>query len=168
MKASDIHVTEKGGWRPSEGETITGRVVDIDVTTGAYGPYPVVDVELEDGTVVSVHAFHDQLRRRLKSRGAQVGETVSITYRGRVGDGAQDAHLYDVFVGGEPKRFDYDKLTYTGEPAKQPQRETPPSDVPSGGFNTSADDEDIPFHHREVSWDDHRYHDFVVMRPEDY
>ena len=67
MKVSEVHTTEKGGWQSPEGETITGRILDIDVTTGAYGPYPVLDVELEDGTV-SVHAFHDQLRRKLALR----------------------------------------------------------------------------------------------------
>jgi len=146
VKISDIHTTEKGGWQPIEGETISGGVVDIDVTTGAYGPYPVVDIELDDGMVVAVHAFHDQLRRKLSSRGAQVGETVSITYRGRAGDGTgTDPYLYDVRVGGEPKRFDYDKLTYTAEPAKQPKRAAPPtSDVPGDGFTASVDDQ-IPF-----------------------
>lgn len=147
VKISEIHTTEKGGWQPVEGETVTGRILDIDVTTGTFGRYPVVDIELDDG-VVSCHAFHDHLRRKLSSRGAQVGELVSVTYRGRAGDGAAtDAYLYDVRVGplGEPKRFDYDALQYTGEPANQPKRAAPPtSDVPSDGVTASADDP-IPF-----------------------
>jgi hypothetical protein len=125
MKLADVHTSEKGGWKPEQGDTITGTIVDIDVTEGAYGPYPVLDFQLEDGTV-SVHAFHDLLRRKLSSRGAQVGELVSITYRGRAGNGTEktDAYLYDVHVGAEPKRFDFDELRYTSEPAKpkEPRR----------------------------------------------
>jgi hypothetical protein len=155
MKRGEVHVTEKGGWQPVDGDAISGVIVDIDVTTGAYGPYPVLGIELEDGTV-SVHAFHDQLRRKLDSRGAQVGETVTITYRGRAGAGAgTDAYLYDVHVGAVPKRFDYDQLAYTSEPAKQPET-VPPSDVSSSGFESYGqppaqdkpdgdDDEHLPF-----------------------
>jgi hypothetical protein len=119
---SEVHVTPKGGWQPKEGETITGVIVDIDVAEGAYGPYPVVDVQLDDGQIVSVHAFHDALRSKLKLRGAQVGEKVSITYRGRAGEGVgTDAYLYDVLVGAEPMRFDFDSLTYTKGSAAEPQ-----------------------------------------------
>src|SRR4051794_8412662 len=110
MKLADVRRAEKGGWKPEKGDTITGQVIDIDVTEGAYGPYPVLDFQLEDGTV-SVHAFHDQLRRKLSSRGAQVGETVTIVYQGRAGNGTgTDAYLYSVKVGDEPKEFDYDSL----------------------------------------------------------
>lgn len=143
MRTTELHLTEKGGWKPEQGDTITGTIVDIDVTEGAYGPYPVIDFELDDGTV-SVHAFHDQLRRKLSSRGAQVGELVSITYRGRAGNGTgTDAYLYDVRVGEEPKRFDFDQLRYTSEPAKSTPSDTGEaggSDIPSD-FRSAVDRE---------------------------
>ena len=137
MRTSEVTRTEKGGWNLEQGETITGKVVDIDPTEGAYGPYPVLDLELDDGSV-SVHAFHDHLRRKLSSRGAQVGEVVSITYRGRAGNGTgTDAYLYDVKVGTEPKRFDFDELRYTTEPAKPKLRTR---DVEREGLGRSVGD----------------------------
>jgi hypothetical protein len=143
MNIADVHCTDRGGWKPINGETIKGEIVDIDVTEGAYGPYPVLELELEDGKV-SVHAFHDLLKRKLKARGAQVGEVVTITYRGRTGAGVgTDAYLYDVTVGEQPKQFDFDQLRYTDSSVK-PQSAEPPKLETSYG-SPPDDDAELPF-----------------------
>jgi hypothetical protein len=147
MSMKDISTTDKGGWKPQAGETIAGLIADIDVGEGGHGPYPIIEIDVGDG-VVPVHAFHDGLRKALKMRGAQVGEKVSITFRGRAGDGnGTDAYLYTVQVGDTPQQFDYDRLTYTAK-AKLPG--TPVvDDVPPDAQHRVAvrdvDDDSIPF-----------------------
>jgi len=78
-------------WRPDPGTTMAGevqgfRMGGLPANAGGYGIYPIVIYKLDDGNVVSVHAFHtllqDQLRE-LKGQGkAKRGARHFIYYDG--------------------------------------------------------------------------------------
>ena len=129
---TEVHVTEKGGWQPVEGETLAGRIIDIDIGEGAYGPYPIVVIEMDTGQVANVHAFHDLLRSKLKSRGAQVGEKVAIIpgarRQGRSGrvpvrrSGRRDAEAVRLRPARVHERAGEDKAARDGTAVRRAQR----------------------------------------------
>lgn len=74
------------GWRPSEGDEITGTVADIDrgwsSQQDAY--YPIVTLNPEDGgDPVAVHAFHASLKARLTDLKPAIGEKLFIRFVGK-------------------------------------------------------------------------------------
>jgi len=76
---------EGGGWRPTPGEILTGRIVDIRTGgTGrnSFGAYPILTMERANGSTVDVHAFHHTLKTRLREMRPKVGHTLTITYLG--------------------------------------------------------------------------------------
>lgn len=87
------------GWRPEPGDTISGKVTDLDMAADiGWGPYPIVTIAREDGTEVSVHAFHQTLRSKLEQIRPQIGDPLNVTYIGKQsgkGD-SPDYHLYRV------------------------------------------------------------------------
>lgn len=73
-------------WRPDQGEhprTITGKLVDVRPVEGSYGPYPLVELEQDDGVVWLVHAFRDVIRNELANCAPQPGDKISIAYGGK-------------------------------------------------------------------------------------
>jgi hypothetical protein len=63
MDSSDF----PSGWKPAPGDSIEGKIVDLDVRHGEYDPYPVVTLETSRGAV-AVHACHEVLRNELARR----------------------------------------------------------------------------------------------------
>ena len=84
----------KRGWRPEPGDTVAGEVVDINETNGGYGPYYILTIHDGHGEEVDVHAFHTVLRNELARRNVQIGDSLEITYLGRV-SGGRGAGGYD-------------------------------------------------------------------------
>lgn len=74
--------TEAVGWRPEPGEKLTGVIVDISEGSSDYGTYPLLEVQADDGRVVSVHAFHTVLKNELASKKPNVGDRIGIKYVG--------------------------------------------------------------------------------------
>lgn len=70
-------------WRPEPGTTMAGTVEGFRIgrDTG-YGEYPIVVYKLDNGEVVSVHAFHTLLRDQLKELGTKKGKRQIIHYGG--------------------------------------------------------------------------------------
>lgn len=73
-------------WRPDQGEhprTITGKLVDVRAVEGAYGKYPLVELEQDDSVTWLVHAFRDVLRNELANCAPQIGDRITVSYGGK-------------------------------------------------------------------------------------
>ena len=95
-------MTEEGtGWRPEEGETLSGRIIDLSRAwsdQGAGSWYPLVTVKDKDGKVTNVHCFHHTLKTRLLDRQPKVGDRIEITYHGKreTKDGKRMVAIYSI------------------------------------------------------------------------
>lgn len=71
------------GWRPEPGDRLIGVVTDISAGHSDYGAdYPIVTLELADGSEVAVHAFHTVLRNEIAAKSPQVGDRLGVKYHG--------------------------------------------------------------------------------------
>ena len=82
-------------WRPDQDhpKTITGRLLDVRTVEGAYGAYPLLELEQDDGLGVDVHAFRDVLQSELAACAPQLGDRITIIYQGKT---AKGYYLYRV------------------------------------------------------------------------
>jgi hypothetical protein len=76
---------------------VAGTVEQVDVWQSDYGPYPVCDLRLKDGTRVRVHGFSTVLKRRLGEIDPQVGELIGISYLGEVPSRVKGRSAYSNF-----------------------------------------------------------------------
>jgi hypothetical protein len=90
MEAASTPMPDEFGsgttWRPDLREhprTITGKLVDVRPVEGAYGTYPLVELEEDDGVTWFVHAFRDVLRSELANCAPQPGDRIEIRYGGK-------------------------------------------------------------------------------------
>ena len=111
---------------------VAGVVEAIDVWESEYGPYPVVDLKLKDGTRVRVHGFSTVLKRRLGEIDPQINELIGVAYLGEVKSRNPGRKSYSNFAvvragGGAQKslkRFASAKdEESTGEPVPEPTPE---------------------------------------------
>src|ERR1700749_2247450 len=100
------------GWRPEEGDSITGKVTNLDLGWSDHqnASYPIVTLEGDDGTLTSVHAFHAVLQSRLKSARPKLGDRLTITFHGKreTKDGKRTVAVYSVEApdrGGDAEAF---------------------------------------------------------------
>jgi hypothetical protein len=102
------------GWRPEEGESLTGKVVSVDTRPSDYGDdYPLVEVERENGEVVAVHGFHSVLKRELARLRPAPGDTIGIKYFGKAQGRNQTYEKYRVIVeraSGQVQSPDWDGM----------------------------------------------------------
>lgn len=70
-------------WRPEPGDSLIGRVVEIDSRTTEYGAYPMVTVQIDDGTEVCFHAFHSVAKSELARRRPGVGDKIGVKFLGK-------------------------------------------------------------------------------------
>jgi hypothetical protein len=107
------------GWRPNEGDVITGRVVELSVGHGNWGAYPIVVIRPENGTDVAVHAFHHSLRNRLLELKPRQGERIGIQYKGMrpsKSKPGQNVAIYIARIEGRDASTAWENLTPAGEP----------------------------------------------------
>lgn len=137
------------GWRPSPGDVVSGKVIDIAATDGGYGVYPIVTVEVDGGGEVAVHAFHTVLRRELARRRPKVGDVLEIKYLGKQeskgSNGAYDGYRVksDKDVVGYDWSQDLPEGSDPGDGGSVPIAAAP---IPADPVPMVADaDEDIPF-----------------------
>lgn len=122
------------GWRPQPGDSIKGKVVDLDVRDGAYGRYPLVTLETDRGQV-TVHAFHEVLASELARRSPKPGDVIEVAYRGKHPD--KGYHLYSVSGDGD-LAFNWNQF---GDTAFVPDPD--PASPEYAGRGDSGDD--VPF-----------------------
>lgn len=138
--------TESTSWKPEPGDTVTGSIADISEHDAGYGKYPIVELDTDSGTV-TIHAFHDVLKNELARLAPDIGDSVTITYRGKHEKGY---HLYRVRGGdGRGRGIDWGRYGDSGTPEPPPASDVP-SDFTYGERpkpqDTPKDDgDDVPF-----------------------
>ena len=133
-------------WRPDQGDhpvTIAGRVIRISVVEGAYGPYPLVEIEQDDGQIWAFHAFRDMAQQELANLQPEVGNQISIDYGGRSEKGYYRYRAQS--LDGKQAKIDWSRFAAgaSSEVRQVEQRESVPA-VESDSSAPPADD-DIPF-----------------------
>jgi hypothetical protein len=74
--------TTSTSWKPQPGDTVTGVIEDISEHDAGYGKYPILELATETGTV-AVHAFHDVLKNELARLAPNIGDSITLTYKGK-------------------------------------------------------------------------------------
>ncbi len=104
-------------WRPTDGQTITGKIVTVVKRTGEFGPYPCVMLDTGVEKLTAVHAFHGVLQNELREMKAKPGDEITVLYTGKRtanklnADGSEKKyHGYSVVPtdGAELEVFDFD------------------------------------------------------------
>ncbi len=71
-------------WRPQVGDTLIGKVVELDIRTGVeFGDYPIVTVQTDDGRDLAWHCFHAVAKAELARRRPVVGDVIGVKALGR-------------------------------------------------------------------------------------
>lgn len=92
------------GWRPEPGSTLVGRVNDISEGSSEYGDYPLITVEMHNGSMVAVHCFHAALKNEIERKITQgrlnIGDDIAFKYfgEGEAKGGNNAPNLYRVAV----------------------------------------------------------------------
>lgn len=89
--------TYADAWMPKDDEVIEGKVASIDTGASAYGPYPIVTVEREDGSKAAVHCFHQAIRGQLARIKPKVGDPIGIKYLSRKKSTTNPSQSYAVY-----------------------------------------------------------------------
>jgi hypothetical protein len=72
-------------WRPEPGTTMVGTLNGLRMgRDGGYGEYPILIYTLDDGSVVSLHAFHTILRDQLREMKPKTGDRHLVHYIGKL------------------------------------------------------------------------------------
>jgi hypothetical protein len=115
--------TTSTSWKPQPGDTVTGVIEDISEHDAGYGKYPILELATETGTV-AVHAFHDVLKNELARLAPNIGDSITLTYKGKHPE--KGYHQYRVRDGdGKGRGINWGAYGETSIP------EPPASDVPS-------------------------------------
>jgi len=137
--------TEATTWRPDQGDhpvNIAGRLNRVSVVEGAYGPYPLVEIEQDDGQMWAFHAFRDMARQELANLQPQIGDRISIHYGGRTEKG-----YYRYRAGsldGKQTKIDWSRFgSDASAPVEQLQHSAPL--LAGESDSAAAADDDIPF-----------------------
>lgn len=108
--------------KPHAGDSITGKVVDVVMTSGGeFRAYPIVTLTTEKtiegdaniipvGTDVQVHCFHETLWGELKRKNVQAGNRVEITKLGKKSEGGSFGRGYEMYrvrTDAQPREFDW-------------------------------------------------------------
>lgn len=123
------------GWRPSEGDVVSGQVVSIDRGWSSQmdSYYPIVTLQPDEGDPVAIHCFHASLRAKLVDLKPEIGETLIVKFQGKrpqKNRPDRTVAVYSVKVEGRSAAQVWDR--FEDKAAK-----TPKSDIP--------DDDDLPF-----------------------
>jgi hypothetical protein len=152
-------------WRPDQGEHPTTlddvTLRRVGVVEGAYGAYPVLEVEQDDGIVWAFHCFRDMAREELLNLRPQVGDRISIHYGGqsekgyyryriRSLDGKRAEIDWSRFrsdtpaAAEQPRQHEQPELSPVAQPASAPAG-SPAAEPGSAPAGEPTADDDIPF-----------------------
>ena len=142
---STQHTQNATSWKPQPGDTVSGRIEDISEHDAGYGKYPILELATETGTV-SVHCFHDVLKNELARLAPDIGDSVTLTYKGRHPD--KGYHQYRV-RDGDGKGRGINWGSYGEASAPEPPASDVPNDFPTYGQPPAKPQDDgddsIPF-----------------------
>jgi hypothetical protein len=135
-------------WRPekdAEGDhdnPVTGILRSVETGSTAYGEYPIIVLEKENGDEVAIHAFRTVLLNEFTRKKPRAGEKVSVWFGGKqkTKDGKRDFVTYKVKVFREAENgdVDWDRFDTADDSgvggrevfAAQPADDSAPSDIP--------------------------------------
>jgi hypothetical protein len=104
---------ERITWRPDQGEhptTIDGRLVRVSPVEGAFGRYPLLELEPDDGPAWVVHALRSVLQDELRDLAPQIGDRIQISYGGKTDNGRGYFSYRVRFADGSPRRVDWSRF----------------------------------------------------------
>lgn len=134
-------------WRPDkeDEDKLIGEVVDIQMGTSDYEPYPLLVIRLDDGSEKAVHGFHTVLKNELLRQKPQIGERIGIKYLGeqetKPGSKFKSFIGYRVKVERESGTFDWSKV---GQPEAEDEAYRAPEPEPVT-VPADAGDDSLPF-----------------------
>jgi hypothetical protein len=96
-KATQYDYDFAPAWMPKAGDVLEGTVASIDSGNSAYGVYPIVTVEQEDGEKRAVHCFHTTIRGQLGRIQPKVGDPIGIKYLGKKQSSTNKDRKYDAY-----------------------------------------------------------------------
>lgn len=134
-------------WRPDQEDPdlIIGEVVDLQVGTSDYAPYPLVVIRQDDGEEKAIHGFHTVLKNELLRQKPQIGERIGIKYLGE--QETKPGSKFKSFIGYRVKMdraagaFDWSKI---GQPEPEDEALAAPEPEPVT-VPASAGEDEIPF-----------------------
>jgi len=135
-------------WRPDQedSDTLIGEVVDIQVGTSDYDPYPLIVIRTDLGEEKAVHGFHTVLKNELLRKKPQIGERIGIKYLGeqKTKPGSKFSSFigYRVQVDRQMGEFDWSKM---GQIEEELEAYTPPPKADPVTVPADAGDDDVPF-----------------------
>lgn len=142
--AQNDALQESEGWRPEDGDVLTGTVHAVSKAWSDWTNefYPLVTVKTADGALVDVHAFHATLKARLMELRPEVGSEIEVAYLGKrpTKDGKREVAVYKVTVPGETGANTWDALD---RQQTVNARAAVTGDVPAD--TSGLGDDDIPF-----------------------
>src|SRR5512132_877616 len=80
-------------WKPEHsGDQLSGTVFEMKLLTSKFGggQYPFLGLKTADGSIVGWHAAQTVAKSQLKQVRAQVGDTLTIRYKGEHKNGYKD------------------------------------------------------------------------------
>lgn len=149
-----LAVSDEKAWYETPGGRVKGKIVDITVGSGNYGPYPLLSIDT-GGEVVDVHAFDTVIRKELALRKPRIGDPIDITYVGKSKEGTgrngQGYKMYKV-RGGSGGGYNWDselddELREASRPDDPPIEASDPPVMPAAEPPppAAADDDSCPF-----------------------
>jgi hypothetical protein len=146
-----VEFPESVAWRPDDPTTdgnhdnpIEGVLTHAEMFTGGqYADYPILHLELPNGTTVAVHAFRTLLRNKVIELAPKYGETLRIAWGGEKQgkNGGPNYHDYRVMVvGREGGSFDWGRIGGGPDEMQRTVYEQPEAAIAAG-----PSDDGIPY-----------------------
>lgn len=127
------------GWKPEAGDRVIGEIVSISQAPGTdWGPYPLIEVETDDGEAVAVHAFHTVLRTEIERLAPSEGDRIGIKFLGKKQGSKQEYEGYTVVLERKTPRT-ADTPVMSAAPAAA---SVPTNGAPASPASPSWDEED--------------------------
>jgi hypothetical protein len=71
-------------WKPNPGDIILGKIVRLAWNEGGkWGRYPILTLQLEDGSYVAIHGASHALKEQMMELRPKLGETAAFRDNGR-------------------------------------------------------------------------------------
>lgn len=71
------------GWKPEKGDMVIGEIISISTAPGTnWGPYPLIEIETDDGTAIAIHAFHTVIRTEIQRLQPAEGDRIGVKFLG--------------------------------------------------------------------------------------
>lgn len=130
-----LNAPDPEGWRPEAGDLLIGTIDDIGSRISDFNgePYPILTIELADGSYIAAHCFHSVLRNEIESLQPSIGDEIGIKFEGTK---EPKGGVKKGMSGYEMYRVKLERKSPAGStvPTPAPVRERTASDVANDTF----------------------------------